>query len=73
MDYGTSISNVNFKCQTSNINFQISKFKSQVGDNPSCATQQLIQKQVVPFNMSNFKSEVLNTKFQMPVVSQTNH
>ena len=55
----------NFKCQTSNINFQISKFKSRVGDNPSCATQQLIQKQVATVNISNFKCPISNVQFQM--------
>ena len=63
---------LNFKCQIlnfifhiSNVPFQISHFKFHVGDNPSCATQQLAQNQMATSNMSNFKCQISNVKFQM--------
>ena len=47
-------------CQISNVTFQMSNFKSHVGDNSSCSTQQLIQNPVAPFRISNFKCQMSN-------------
>ena len=48
-----------------NINFQIYKFKSRVGYNPSFATQHLIQNQVATFNILTIKIQILNVKFKI--------
>ena len=51
-------------CQISNVTFQMSNFKSHVGDNPSCSIQQLIQNPVANFRISNLKCQMSNSKFQ---------
>ena len=66
-NFECQLSNVKFKCQISNVTFQISNYKYHIEDNPSSATQQLIQNQVATFNISdaNVKFDILNFKFQM--------
>ena len=53
------ISNVKFKCQISNFTIQISNYEYPIEDNPSSATQQLIQNQVATFNISKDLYQVL--------------